>query len=60
MSSNARLKLFPSGWYCDMSRAQIKEARQQLRTYAIAKDLDTGLQEVYFFASFMVEKQVLW
>jgi len=46
MASNVQLELFPKKWYKKMTPAKLKDARQQLRAYAISKDLDTGLSEV--------------
>ena len=46
MASNVQLELFPKKWYKKLTPAKLKDARQQLRTYAISKELDTGLNEV--------------
>ncbi len=35
-----------------MSLDELDEARQQLRTYALSKDLDTGLSDVSFIFTF--------
>ncbi len=48
MASNVTLKLFPSKWYRKMSSEELEDARQQLRAYAVMKDLDTGISEVFF------------
>ncbi len=47
MAANVPLKLFPSGWFHDMSESELEEARAQLRAYAMSKELDVGLSEVY-------------
>ena len=47
MSSYAVLKMFPDKWYKKMTREQLKDARMQLRAYAISKELDTGVSEVF-------------
>jgi len=40
------MKLFPDKWYRKMTKAELKEARDQLRAYSISKELDTGISEV--------------
>ncbi len=49
MASNVQLKLFPDNWYRKMTKEELKESRLQLRALAMAKDLDVGLSEVYYF-----------
>ncbi len=46
MSSLVTFKLYPDKWYENMSKDELKEARDQLRAYAMSKDLDTGLRDV--------------
>ncbi len=40
------MKLYPDKWYKNMSSAQLKESRDQLRQYAMSKELDTGIRDV--------------
>jgi len=53
MSSNAVLELFPKKWYKKLTPAKLKDARQQLRAYAISKELDTGISEVGQFLIYL-------
>ncbi len=46
MSSFATFKLYPDKWFKNMSKDELKEARDQLRAYAMNKELDTGLRDV--------------
>jgi hypothetical protein len=49
MSSNNNWELFPDKWYKKMSIDEVNEARDQLRSYANSKELDTGLSDVSSF-----------
>jgi hypothetical protein len=49
MASNNNWELFPDKWYKKMSIDEVDEARQQLRSYSISKELDTGLSDVSYF-----------
>ncbi len=50
MSSFATFKLYPDKWFKNMSKDELKEARDQLRAYSMNKDLDTGLRDVSSFS----------
>ncbi len=49
MSQNNSWELFPDKWFKKMSIEEVKEAQQQIRTYAISKELDQGLSDVSWF-----------
>ena len=46
MSSFTSYKLFPDKWFKKMSKEELKDARDQLRSYSMSRELDTGLKEV--------------
>jgi hypothetical protein len=48
--SNVQLEIFPKKWYRKLTPAKLKDARLQLRAYAISRELDTGLSEVSYLS----------
>jgi hypothetical protein len=46
MDSMKKLKLFPDGWYRNMTKDELAESRQQLKAYTVSSTLDKSIKEV--------------
>lgn len=46
MEQLKKLKLFSDKWHKKMTKQEIKDSRQQLTAYTVAKELETGILEV--------------
>jgi hypothetical protein len=56
MDSMKKLKLFPDGWYRNMTKEELAESRQQLKAYTVSSTLDKSIKEVICF-NFQVDRQ---
>jgi len=47
------MKMFPDGWYRKLSTTEMESARQQLKGYTLANQLEMGIKEVFFHSFFV-------